>query len=162
MAQMFMDDLAMDIHQLIAANLGAWMEATPSMNTIRKVSDRSGVGFGTVRRIRNGDGNPTIANLVDIAKAFKRPVQDLIATNGAERRLDYTPPLSPATMAIATRLELMNEREQYRVAMIVEALESDPRPTGSPGVRKTLLDAPTEPGGPEIPDVHSRKAHKRA
>ena len=162
MAQMFMDDLAMDIHELIKANLGAWMESTPSLNTIRKVSDRSGVGFGTVRRIRNGDGNPTIENLVDIAKAFKRPVQDLLATNGAEPRHDYVPPLSPATMAIAARLDLMSEREQYRVAMIVDALESDPKPAGSSGLRKTLLDAPTEPAGPEIPDVHSRKRHKRA
>ena len=68
----------MDITKTIAANLDAWMEATPSLDTIKKVSARSGVGFGTVRRARNGDGNTTIQNLAAIAKAFRRPLEDLI------------------------------------------------------------------------------------
>lgn len=68
----------MDITDIIAANLNAWMEASSDKDTIKKVVTKSGVGFGTVRRARNGDGNTTIQNLALIAKAFGRAPQDLL------------------------------------------------------------------------------------
>ena len=72
----------MKITDHISANLGAWMSANQNLDTIKKVAAKSHVGFGTVRRVRNGDGNPTITNLCDIAKAFGRSVEDLIAPPG--------------------------------------------------------------------------------
>lgn len=68
----------MDITQIIAGNLKAWMDATPALDTVKKLSDKSKVGFGTVRRTRNGEGNITVQNLAAIAHAFGRTAIDLI------------------------------------------------------------------------------------
>jgi transcriptional regulator with XRE-family HTH domain len=76
-----MDNLPMDITKIIAANLDAWMASSSNLTTIKKVAARAGVGFGTVRRARNGDGNTTIQNLDAIARAFKRHPTDLLQTN---------------------------------------------------------------------------------
>lgn len=69
----------MKITDNISANLSAWMAASPGLNTIGKLSSRAKVGFGTVRRIKNGEGNPTITNLCEIADVFGKQVQDLLA-----------------------------------------------------------------------------------
>lgn len=69
----------MKITDNISANLSAWMSVSESLDSIKKVSVRSKVGFGTVQRTKNGDGNPTITNLCDIAHAFGRRVEDLLA-----------------------------------------------------------------------------------
>lgn len=66
----------MDITDHIASNLDTWMASTPNLDTLKKVSSKSGVGFGTVRRARNGDGNTTIKNLTAIAKAFGRSIEE--------------------------------------------------------------------------------------
>lgn len=57
----------MDIIARISRNLNDWMSQHPDLNTIKKVSVRSGVGFGTVQRAKNGDGNITVRNLEAIA-----------------------------------------------------------------------------------------------
>jgi len=68
----------MDITDHIASNLDTWMASTPNLDTLKKVAARSGVGFGTVQRARNGDGNTTIKNLTAIAKAFNRSIEELL------------------------------------------------------------------------------------
>lgn len=68
----------MDILQIIAANLNDWMRDHPRFSTIKSLASASGVGFGTVRRIKNGDGNPTVSNLEAIARAFRRSAIDLM------------------------------------------------------------------------------------
>lgn len=54
------------------------MQATPSLDTLKKVSAKSDVGFGTVQRAKNGDGNITVANLAAIAQAFGRKPEELL------------------------------------------------------------------------------------
>lgn len=81
----FADNEKMKITDKIAANLSAWMESNPSLDTIKKVAIRSQVGFGTVQRAKNGDGNPTIVNLQDIANAFGKPVEALLAEQEGSR-----------------------------------------------------------------------------
>lgn len=73
----------MEITDHIAANLDAWMAASPNLDTLKKVAARAGVGFGTVRRARNGDGNTTIKNLTAIARAFGRHIEDLLRAPSA-------------------------------------------------------------------------------
>jgi transcriptional regulator with XRE-family HTH domain len=68
----------MDISAIIARNLSALMEANPDRDTLIKVSKASRVGFGTVRRTKNGDGNVTVQNLDLIARAFRRSARDLL------------------------------------------------------------------------------------
>lgn len=53
----------MDIARVIAHNLSAWMAASANLGTLKALSKASGVGFGTIQRARNGDGNITVQNL---------------------------------------------------------------------------------------------------
>ena len=82
----------MDISQVIADNLGTWMAANPSLSTIEKVAAKSHVGFGTVRRTRNGEGNTTIQNLDAIAKAFGRRVEHLLIPTTGSAALEQATP----------------------------------------------------------------------
>lgn len=68
----------MAITDTISENLSAWMDASADLKTLKKLAARSGVGFGTVRRMKNGDGNPTIKNISDVARAFGRRPEDLM------------------------------------------------------------------------------------
>lgn len=68
----------MDIANIISNNLADWMASTPGLDTLQKVEAKSGVGFGTVRRTRNGDGNITVEKLTAIATAFGRTPAELL------------------------------------------------------------------------------------
>jgi len=81
MAFLLLDNPRMDIVARVSSTLSDWMRGNPDLDTIEKLSIRSKVGFGTIRRAKNGDGNITIKNLELIAKAFRRPVEDLIGIN---------------------------------------------------------------------------------
>ncbi len=54
------------------------MAADHERDTLMKLSKSAGVGFGTVRRAKNGDGNLTVANLELLAQAFRRSARDLL------------------------------------------------------------------------------------
>jgi transcriptional regulator with XRE-family HTH domain len=69
----------MDISQRIAHNLSAWMTNTRGRETLKQVAIASGVGFGTVQRAKNADGNLTVQSLEMIAAAFRRQAVDLLA-----------------------------------------------------------------------------------
>lgn len=83
----------MDITRTISTNLANWMEIHPKLNTLEKLSEASGVGFGTVRRIRNNEGNPTVKNIAAIAHAFRRKPTELL-----------TPPLEIYELSQSTAL----------------------------------------------------------
>lgn len=83
----------MDIARVIAQNLSAWMNASANLGTLKALSKASGVGFGTIQRARNGDGNITVQNLEAIARAFKRTAIDLLAAPDTE--YSSAPPVSP-------------------------------------------------------------------
>ena len=67
----------MDTLKVISNNRNAWMDSTPGLGTLEEVEAASHVGYGTVRRIRNGEANPTLAVLDKIAKPFKRETIEL-------------------------------------------------------------------------------------
>lgn len=67
----------MDIQSIIALNLNAWMENHPRLNSALAVAGATGVGRTTIQRYLKGTGNPTIENLTEIAKAFRRPLADI-------------------------------------------------------------------------------------
>ncbi|MEO6147043.1 MAG: helix-turn-helix transcriptional regulator [Sulfuriferula sp.] len=72
MAFILLDNPYMEIDQIIAENLRDLMKESENLNTLKKLSAKSKVGFGTVRRTRNGDGNITVQNLEKIAHAFEK------------------------------------------------------------------------------------------
>ena len=63
----------MDINKIIAANLTAWMASNPALDTVQKVESASGIGFGTVRRAKKGEGNITAKNMALLAAAISAP-----------------------------------------------------------------------------------------
>lgn len=89
---LFCDNQYMDISQVIASNLTLWMDGHPSLSTLKKLAAKSGVGFGTVQRAKNGNGNVTIQNLELIAGAFGRKTIDLLMKQVIE--YDNTPSIT--------------------------------------------------------------------
>jgi len=68
----------MDINTTIAENLTEWMADHKTLNTMKKLAAKSGVGFGTIQRIKNGEGNITAKNMALIASAFNRNPAELM------------------------------------------------------------------------------------
>jgi transcriptional regulator with XRE-family HTH domain len=114
----------MDITQIISANLSAWMADNPSLDTIQKLSKASHVGFGTVRRTKNGDANITVQNLDAIAHAFKRTAIDLLAEPDNAHRVMQPPAMYVVPSIPDDERELL---QGYRDA--------------SPDVREIMLEA---------------------
>lgn len=67
-----------EISQIIAYHLTELMATYPERETLAKVAKAAKVGFGTVQRAKNGDGNLTVQNLALIASAFKRRPEDFL------------------------------------------------------------------------------------
>lgn len=82
----------MDIKQVIARNIAAWMAASAATDTLKKLAARSGVSFGTVQRARNGEVNLTVENLAALAAALGKSAADLV-TPPAEQ-IPVSSPLS--------------------------------------------------------------------
>lgn len=114
----------MDLTKNIAGNLSAWMTNNPNLDTIKKVASRSGVGFGTVQRAKNGDGNPTITNLGDIAHAFGKRVEDLIADpQGENAPLAIREPASQYNAGAHEIAEYLNELDPQEVEIFTQELK---------------------------------------
>lgn len=101
---LFRDNPDMDITQTIAANLTALMDASPSLDTLKKLAAKSRVGSETIRRARNGDGNITVQNLEAIARAFGRHAADLIASPETPYARAHGPTVITAAESNVTRL----------------------------------------------------------
>jgi transcriptional regulator with XRE-family HTH domain len=108
----------MDISERISAILCQWMAARPDLNTIKKLSSRSGVGFGTVRRLKNGDGNVTIKNLELIAKAFAKRPDDLLTLPAGQT--PAPPTLENKIIDLPTTLT-ETDPLPYRLGMLIDA-----------------------------------------
>jgi len=80
----------MDIAKIIGANITALMANTPGLTTCKKVAAKSGVGFGTVQRAKNGEINITIEKLTKIAAIFHRHPAELMID---WQNMDERPPL---------------------------------------------------------------------
>lgn len=98
----------MDIAKIISDNLTDWMAATPSLDTFKKVSAKSGVGFGTVQRAKNGDGNITVEKLTAIAAAFGRQPAELMTQ--PSKALDRTTVEAEAAPLTPQRKSAREER----------------------------------------------------
>lgn len=119
----------MDISQRIAQNLSAWMASTRGRETLMQVSKASGVGFGTVQRARNGEGNLTVQNLEMIAAAFRRQAVDLLA-EPQESRVDQAATTASGLVVHERRAEYMTDDER----LLIEAFR-----IADDGARRALL-----------------------
>lgn len=104
----------MAITTTISENLAAWMADSADLNTLKKLAARSKVGFGTVQRMKNGDGNPTIKNITDVARAFGRRPEDLLLARCAPGDTQPIPmrtaePAAPAYTSLMIELTRVAE-----------------------------------------------------
>lgn len=109
----------MDIAKTIGENLTALMGDHPSLDTCKKVSARSGVGFGTVQRAKNGDANITVEKLAAIASAFSRhPAELMLERKGANPPAvaDYSKTIEGS----ATRVEANEPNQPTALASVSE------------------------------------------
>lgn len=106
----------MDIKLVIAQNLSRLMDQSQTLDTIKKLSSRSGVGYGTIRRAKNGDGNTTIENLVEIAKAFGLKASDLLRDQTEDQTF-------PAPLAVTIKPKSERQKRIDAIKSYVEATD---------------------------------------
>ncbi len=123
----------MDISATISENLSDWMARTPTLDTFKKLSAKSGVGFGTVQRAKNGDGNITVDKLTAIAAAFGRTPAELLTPKRAEDSKSAPLEVVPnCTDPAARDLWLSYCNASERAQAIVDAALGRQRPGADP------------------------------
>lgn len=166
MDRYFINNPRMDISTTIAHNLTDWMSRAPNLNTFKKVAAKAGVGFGTVQRAKNGDGNVTVETLTAIAAAFGRSPTDLLtpptassndspeplATTANENSAPY--PVDPAALV----------REAAELITLWSALSPDLQAHIADLIRKaassdTVHSAPVTPAADPPEQIHQDASH---
>lgn len=66
------------IKEIVGKTISSLMQNSDDLDTCKKVAKKSGVGFGTVQRVSNGEINITIEKLTAIAQAFGRHPAELL------------------------------------------------------------------------------------
>lgn len=143
----------MDITAIISANLTAWMAESPSLDTLKKLEVRSGIGFSTIRRAKNGDAdsNITAKSIAAIAEAFGRTPAELLTPKRTENSRPASLEAVPnCTDAAARELWLSYCNASERAQAIVDAALGRHRPGATPNdplrsVVNGLLTIGTQP-----------------
>ena len=77
------------IKQIMSERLDYLMRVNPSLETLQKVADKSGVGYGTVRRVKSADAvDVSLENIVQIADAFNLSIAEFLSEPGTAGGLD--------------------------------------------------------------------------
>ena len=85
---------SIDIAKTIGKNLTALMKPPAALDTCQKLAKGSGVSFGIIQRIKNGEVNITVEKLSKIAAALKRHPAELLIDKVADD--DYPQHIPPA------------------------------------------------------------------
>jgi transcriptional regulator with XRE-family HTH domain len=93
-----MKKTTMKLEAILAQNISQLMESTPGLDTIEKVSIRSGVSRGTVDRVRKAEVSTKIETVEMLAAAFgvsplellKQSGTDAASNDPAPARAEYT------------------------------------------------------------------------
>lgn len=112
----FHDNPDMGTNETIAANLNAWINSVPGL-TSKKLAAKSGVGFGTIQRARNADGNLTVRNMEALAASFGRKATDLLTPPPSE----YAP--DDSTTLLASEPAMPTAYRDADVAALIAAAE---------------------------------------
>ena len=99
------------------------MTNSQTLDTVKKVSARSGVGFGTVRRAKNGDGNITVENLSAIARAFGVDISYMVTDEKSENLMPpiiQMKPRSARNKRVETIHALMDKTNETGLAVILD------------------------------------------
>lgn len=115
--------MAKNISETIAHSLSTWMESTPLLSTLQKVAQKSGVGYGTLQRVRAGQGNVTVENLEKIAAAFGKTAADLMLDTPLSNLMAAaSQTLSPGAIQIARKFDLLNDGNKLIITGGIDSL----------------------------------------
>jgi transcriptional regulator with XRE-family HTH domain len=82
----------MDINDIIAANIAAWRQSRPDV-ILEDIAKKADVGYGTIQRAARAEGNPTLKNLVAMARLFgMTPAGLLTDQSQCDKAQNITPP----------------------------------------------------------------------
>ena len=129
----YCENPTMDIVKTIGENITALMQPPSALDTCMKVAAKSGVSFGTVQRVKNGEVNITVEKLSLIADAFKvhpsvllAPLgdyasdQDQKPPNAGEPEADRYAVFSPPVTEVIEIMESLTHAQQRDVAAAVK------------------------------------------
>jgi transcriptional regulator with XRE-family HTH domain len=109
--------MGFDIRRAVAVNLTRLMAAVPHLSTQEKLAARTGLGAGTIGRVRKAEVAATVDTLDAIARAFHIKVRDLV--DGAGKDVEH----SLATDSLAGRIADLPEPKRKAIEQLLDAFE---------------------------------------
>ena len=92
------------LRETLADNLNRLISQSTDLTTTKKVAKKSGLGNGTIGRLRNAQTGLTLDKLEKLARAFEVEPWQLLAP-GFEPENPYVLPTSPAQKAAWRQIE---------------------------------------------------------
>lgn len=90
--------------KVLGANLAALMAAHKELNSNPKLAKKTGLGTGTISRVRNGEVDVNLATLEQLAKAFHVETWQLLVPQMEPNNLPALQALSPQERRLYERL----------------------------------------------------------
>lgn len=103
-------DMTKPVKQIMAERMEYLMRVNPSLDTLKKISAKADVGYGTVRRVRNADEvDVSISNVEKIAECFGLSLIEFISEPGQAGGLDV------AESVLIQKFRSLNQKDQTEV-----------------------------------------------
>lgn len=135
---------------ILSNNLRALMAARPDLDTLPKITARSGVSNGTLDRIRRAVVSTRVDELEKLGRAFGVEPWELLRPHGPGA-------LSPLALLLAAHLDRMAEDQAAHTAAyaaataVIDALAATPGSPAAPAPARAARTAPAlakeKPGG---------------
>lgn len=114
----------MPLEQILAKNVTALMQRTPDLETIDKLSARSGVGRGTVDRIKKGEVSTKVETVEKLAIAFGVAPVQLLVDHGDPATANFKDP-GPVEGPTLTQLQWLSDEEAQLLRIFRELAPGD-------------------------------------
>ena len=108
--------MAITVKKIMSERLTHLMRVTPDLDTLQKVADRSGVSYGTVRRIKVADDvDVSISNAEEVARTFGLTLIEFISNPGEGFKL------SPDEFTLLQQFKQMDAKDRTEVLFYVSS-----------------------------------------
>lgn len=111
--------MGFDTRRAVAANLTRLMDATSGLSTQEKLAARTGLGAGTIGRVRKAEVAATVDTLDAIAAAFRIRVCDLVGAG------DNEVSSSLVVDSLARRIASLPEQKRKVIEQLLDMFEVD-------------------------------------
>jgi len=137
----------MTLEQILAANLSDLMQKNPDLDTIAKLHKRSGVGTGTIDRVKKGEVSTKLDTVEKLAAALGVSVVQLLAEHQAAASSQPTPTESiPFADSLDPLARNADERELLTMFRHANDIEGEMFKIAADNVRDRLRGAGSDKG----------------